>query len=402
MNYEYEYEKYKAYNSVSLLDRNALHSLTSEREQSSNSDACPLDIVPKELLTSKRDTHVSPDPAQADRDPLDLLTSLRESVKILLDKYGVVIIPNVLNKEEQQNMMNGMWDMFEHLTQNWTKGSDDDYRIKRYDKNSWLSLFDLEPTNNMMYQKWNIGHAQHLWDLRMNIKIVNIFADIWDVKPEELLVSFDGLSFLPPPEETDIGWSDGDTWFHLDQTVTKPYFDGIQGWITGVDVQEGDGSLLFYEGSHKLIENFVEHFGIRTKSDWVLLKEDEDEFFKERCEMKAIKCPAGSLVIWDSRTVHCGMGPIKDRKNDNFRCISYLSYSPRSKCDKETLKEKIKGFNEMKTSNHYANRATFFPTLSNKLNKYDINELVTPLEKPVLNELGKCLVGKSSPKGLQP
>ena len=67
-----------------------------------------------------------------------------ESIKTLLDKYGVVIIPNVLNKEEQNNMMNGMWDMFEHLTQKWTKSSDDDdYRIKRYDKNSWLSLFDL-------------------------------------------------------------------------------------------------------------------------------------------------------------------------------------------------------------------------------------------------------------------
>ena len=52
----------------------------------------------------------------------------------------------------------------------------------------------------------------------------------------------------------------------------------------------------------------------------------------------------------------------------------------------------------MKTSNHYANRATFFPTSSYKFSKYDINELVTPLEKPVLNDLGKCLVGKSSPK----
>ena len=44
-------------------------------------------------------------------------------------------------------MMNGMWDMFEHLTQKWTKGTDNDYRIKRYDKNSWLSLFDLEWLN---------------------------------------------------------------------------------------------------------------------------------------------------------------------------------------------------------------------------------------------------------------
>jgi hypothetical protein len=112
--------------------------------------------------------------------------------------------------------------------------------------------------------------------------------------------------------------------------------------------------------------------------------------------MKAIKCPAGSLVIWDSRTVHCAMGPIKDRKNDNFRCISYLSYSPRSTSNEGILKEKIEGFNKMKTSNHYANRSTFFPTLAYKFSKYDINELVTQLEKPVLNELGKSLVGFSN------
>ena len=33
-------------------------------------------------------------------------------------------------------------------------------------------------------------------------KIVNVFSKIWNTKPEDLLVSFDGASFHMPPEIT--------------------------------------------------------------------------------------------------------------------------------------------------------------------------------------------------------
>ena len=33
-----------------------------------------------------------------------------EGVKDMIDKYGVAIVPGVLNHDEIQNMRNGMWD----------------------------------------------------------------------------------------------------------------------------------------------------------------------------------------------------------------------------------------------------------------------------------------------------
>ena len=45
----------------------------------------------------------------------------KETLKQTLNKYGVAIIPNVLNEEECQNMVDGQWNFFEpvsytHLT----------------------------------------------------------------------------------------------------------------------------------------------------------------------------------------------------------------------------------------------------------------------------------------------
>lgn len=310
-----------------------------------------------------------------------------KSIKDKLNEYGLVIIPNILNKLEIEKMKSGTWDFFEHITSNW------DEAIDRNNFKTWENLLDLKPNNSMMYQKWNIGHSQHLWDIRSNPKIVDIFSNIWNVKPEDLLVSFDGMSFLPPPEITNFGWSDNDFWFHLDQSITKPDFEGVQSWVTGYDVNDGDASLVFYEKSHKLIDEFVDNFGVRIKSDWFLLDEDEEEFFKLKCERKAVKCPEGSLVIWDSRLVHCAINPRQNREKENFRCVAYLSYAPKNKCNEEIIKQKIIGFENMKTSNHYANRPTFFQSIPYELQEYDISELIKPINKPILSNLGKSLVG---------
>ena len=39
-----------------------------------------------------------------------------DNVMEQLEKYGVAVIPNILNIEEIANMKNGMWDTVEHLS----------------------------------------------------------------------------------------------------------------------------------------------------------------------------------------------------------------------------------------------------------------------------------------------
>ena len=322
----------------------------------------------------------------------------KETLKDTLDKYGVAIIPSLLDKEECNSLREGTWQFFEHITQQW------DEPINRYVPESWSKLATLNPlTKNHVYGNWHIGHTQSVWDLRQNPKVLDIFATFWEENVEDLLVSFDGQGFLPPPEETGVGWfKESNYWFHLDQTLKRSSFYGIQSWITANDVEEGDGTLHFFEGSHLLIERFVEHYGYVSVTDWVTVGDYVSEFYRPICGTpKAIKCPAGSLVIWDSRTAHCGMGAFRGRKNANFRNVYYLNYMPRGAIEdtdeEDVLERRIIGFEGMLTSNHYPNRATFFSTIPlayiNAGCSKVAEDYVDLIEPPKLTKIGRRLVG---------
>jgi len=71
---------------------------------------------------------------------------------------------------------------------------------------------------------------------------------------------------------------------------------------------------------------------------------------------------------------------------------------PKSISDLDTINKRISEFLDMKTSNHYANRATFFPKIPRDwvAEGYYLEDLIKPIPKPVLNELGKSLIGFSS------
>ena len=126
-----------------------------------------------------------------------------DKIKEKLNEYGVAIIPNLLDDNECQEMNDNIWDFFEHISQNW-KGNF--YPINRNNKNSWNNLFHLNPIHYQLYKSYSIGHCQASWNVRQNPKVVNTFAKIWDCNMEDLLVSFDALSFCLPPELTGVGW----------------------------------------------------------------------------------------------------------------------------------------------------------------------------------------------------
>ena len=114
-------------------------------------------------------------------------------------------------------------------------------------------LFKLFPKHSFLQQHFGVGHSQVVWDIRQNEKIAQLFADFWNVKKEELLVSFDGFSMGVPHEVTNRGYYRGRTWYHTDQSFTRNDFECVQSWVTGHDVNEGDATLIF-EGSRNYME----------------------------------------------------------------------------------------------------------------------------------------------------
>jgi len=314
----------------------------------------------------------------------------KENLTKTLNEYGVAIIPSILNDEECDNLVSGTWDFFEHITQGWDKP------IKRNNKETWKEIYKLMPMHSMLFQHWNIGQSQVCWDVRQNPKVVDIFSHLWKCENDELLVSFDGLSFNIPPEDTNRGWF-RKTWMHSDQSFKRNKFECMQSWVTGLDVEKNDATLTILEGSHKFHKEFQDKFKNNTNGDWYKLDDNEQEFYISKgCVRKNIMCPKGSLVCWDSRTIHCGVEARKSLNNESrhkpkFRSIIYTCYKPRLFANEKSIKKKQKAFEEMRMTSHWPCKVKLFSKNPNTWGN-GIPE-ITKINPPKLTELGKKLAG---------
>ena len=313
-----------------------------------------------------------------------------DKIKEKLNEYGVAIIPNLLDDNECQEMNDNIWDFFEHISQNW-KGNFSP--INRNNKNSWNNLFHLNPIHYQLYKSYSIGHCQASWNVRQNPKVVSTFAKIWDCNMEDLLVSFDALSFCLPPELTGIGWEkENNSWFHTDQSYLRNDFECVQSWITANDANEGDATLAVMEGSHRYHEEFGDKYNIDDINDFYRLNEEEEEFYSnKKCEYKKIKCPKGSLVLWDSRTIHYGTNPMRNRKNKSTRAIIYLCYMPRYLCSEVQYNRKLHALNNMYTTTHWPCNIVYSP--NEPISFGGSTPGYTPIPKPILTDLGMKIAG---------
>jgi ectoine hydroxylase-related dioxygenase (phytanoyl-CoA dioxygenase family) len=307
-------------------------------------------------------------------------------VRDTLDRFGVAVIPSLLDDTECERIVSGIWDFFEHVSSKW------EMPIRRDNQDTWREIYKLYPLHSMLFQYFHIGHAQVSWDVRQNEKILEVFSRIWNCAKEDLLVSFDGLSFSLPHEITRRGWNRNNTWYHTDQSFLRPEFECVQSWVTGLDVDDGDATLGFMEGSHRFHKEFAERFGITDKSDWFKLTREQEDFYLERgCVYKKIRCPKGSLVLWDSRTIHCGVEALKNRAKINTRAIVYVCYTPRRLATPAVLRKRIKAFEELRTTTHWPHKGKLFGkiprTYGNPLPEIDV------IDSPTLSEIGLRLVG---------
>lgn len=303
-----------------------------------------------------------------------------------IDTYGVAVVENILSNEECISLRNKAWNELKTLTSATNKPIDVN------DPTTWKTIYDLFPMHSMLLQHFGVGHMQWLWDIRQHENVVNVFSKLWNVKNEELLTSFDGMSVHFPPEKTGRGWFKNE-WVHTDQSSFKKGRHCIQGFVTLYDVNDNDATLCVLEKSHKYHEKFFKENEIEEKNDWYKLTNDEQyDYFKVNgCEKVAIKCKAGSIVLWDSRTFHQGIESNKNRKQENFRLIAYVCMTPRNLSSVKDLEKKIKAFRDLRMTTHWPHKPKLFPKTPRTYGKA-LPEIVE-VKTPYLTELGKKLAG---------
>lgn len=106
---------------------------------------------------------------------------------------------------------------------------------------------------------------------------------------------------------------------------------------------------------------------------------------------KYIYCPAGSMVFWDSRTVHAGSEAQLWREIPNFRMVSYVSMLPRKLAKKSDIEKKRKAFTEKRSTTHYATPVKLFAKNPRTYGK--ALPIVVEVPDPNLTDLGKRLAG---------
>ncbi len=225
-------------------------------------------------------------------------------------------------------------------------------------------------------------------------KYVNqVFAALWDVKCEDLITSEDRACYMPrvPDIKYRAGTGIYKPWLHLDQPSIMSGLQCVQGLVTINNVSEQGGTLVVIPGSHKhhstIAKAAEDASGDKAKSSsanrFVRIPETLVDKLKEehQLEPKAIRpLKAGSMVLWDSRTVHCNT-----QTQSEERIVVYTCQVPRAwvkEAPRNQMKHRQEAFLGARNTSHWPHHVKLFPTkphIYDKLREFPVKLIDEPL-----------------------
>jgi hypothetical protein len=234
-----------------------------------------------------------------------------------LERYGVVVVHNVLNADAIQQSIDAIWSnpelesrgVVRENPQTWNNFWPRDGRIER---KGWIESGDtmLCPCS---------------WRNRFHPNVQRVFQAIWRHKLRrhdvDLRVKTDRYGVMRPlltPE-----WRTDEGWLHTDQNPKlEPDFVRVQGILTFTDSTPETGGFICVPGFHNA--EYADYCRRNPIDDDVCMLPDEERAAVEHRAEKVCARP-GSLLVWDSRLPHANYP--NDSKT-RFRMVQYVTYYP--------------------------------------------------------------------------
>lgn len=346
--------------------------------------------------------------------PIEENVSTYDSYLKDLEEQGYCVIPNLFSAEETEILYERVW--HEYIEKAWPN-------CKMDDRSNWSESFPKHGPYGVFAGP--AGQTQVMWDLRQDQRIVDAFAKIWNT--HDLIVSMDGISVMCPPE---IREGYFEPWPHVDQTMmkregvvhsnkppegfvsesslkTEPFT--IQGQFLFEDSSECDGGFYCIPKSHLSFAEFApkleEIIDLPRDERRKVRKEFFMQFFVEGKDvsgncyvLKHVTAPKGSLILWDSRTVHWNQHATKNRpfsENPKVRMVGYICYVPKARLTDEGKALRKKAFVEGVSTGHNAS----YPELKASIDhiqpeyKHYLEDPSYVQPKIMLTPLGESLLG---------
>jgi hypothetical protein len=235
-----------------------------------------------------------------------------ENIIESLETFGIAVIPKVLVKAQCEILRNEIW--------------------KSPDMRS--------------------PHSQVCWDIRQYPKVVDVFAHIWKTQQTDMVTSFDGVTANLPPEITGIWPSDDNGFFQADQSIKKLGFRCVQGLVTLYPIRKGDATIQIVEGSHKY-HDLVMECDSSLKYNGKECDGDVGFYIERGCKIFNVKADIGSIILWDSRTLHTYIPPQKGRPVPNFQLMTKVCMVPRSTFTPKQIEKKKNAMEKLYATTHW-------------------------------------------------
>lgn len=297
-----------------------------------------------------------------------------------LAERGVQVVPNILTEAECEEAKLGIHSWFEKIG------------VRRDVPGDW-SDDNLPQHNHYIYQYAPVPYIQAVMDVRQHPKVHDVFRRLWET--DNLWSSLDAICVRPPYEWLGQAAPVPKTWFHFDQGKKRLGLQCLQGFVTLEHMNEDDATLLVLEKTHQHHADFLKHFDADFgNSDWVKLKPHHETWLRQQVgvQERRVVAPKGSMVLWDSRTVHCSSVPLPARREPHWRYVIYTCQMPAEGATAAQRTKRQKAFLERRTTNHYPIDGTLFPKPSAFPAWRKGRWLLPSLEYPVqLTPLGRKL-----------
>eukprot|EP01062_Namystynia_karyoxenos_P004250 TRINITY_DN114_c0_g1_i1.p1 TRINITY_DN114_c0_g1~~TRINITY_DN114_c0_g1_i1.p1 ORF type:complete len:533 (+),score=160.93 TRINITY_DN114_c0_g1_i1:86-1684(+) len=275
-----------------------------------------------------------------------------EQLRAVLERWGACLVTGVLGPADCA-AMEQLWhsDLLQLADEERAREEDDPGVLAAYGglrdggPAQWPRDWDRELGWKFASQR-GTPHGSFAWAARLHPGVRRVFADIFDTTPDQLAVGLDNTFWAAADAPAARANKE---WLHCDQNHnTKMTWRAVQG-VVYVWPSEGDScsTTVVWPGSH-LPEVYSQvmgdpHAKERGKSmggQLVQLNRLLDPDRRERLLRAALSgarrmpCPAGSLLLWDSRTIHQGWagGP---------RLAQPVCWEPRERRCERALRRKL-------------------------------------------------------------
>jgi len=226
------------------------------------------------------------------KDDIALLIEKVKKAALDLEEHGYAVIPGVFSETECGEIIDKMW---RHL---YEISKDAPHRLTPEQDYRKMRATDLLPHKHGIIESWRFNHFKTIREIRRDRRILWIFALLYGT--DQLTGSMDRVNFKFPNR----AYVSKDVWPHVDQHAAKLDRITIQSYITFLDCNEDSPGNRLYKGSHKVFGEFFKHKRDAKAGDWNMLTEEEKKTLPLQCPLVKPTYKAGSMLLWDSRTVH--------------------------------------------------------------------------------------------------